>query len=302
MNLTLKIAVGSIVVGLAVFGLKLVAWRMTGSVALYSDALESIVNVAAAVAALIAIHVAQQPPDAGHPYGHHKAEYFSAGLEGALIIIAAAAIFREAWGALFAPRAFRWDNPGLLVNAAAGVLNGAWSRVLIRSGRRLDSPALVADGKHLLADVYTSVGVLGGVLLAALTGWRLLDPLIAMAVAAHILWAGWGLVRHSTAGLMDAAPDEATMEKIRALITGAAGGAIGFHALKARRAGRALFIDFHLVAPGGMTVKEAHDICDRIEEALRAELGEANISIHVEPEQAGDRRGAVMLHHHGPEG
>ena len=300
MTLTMKIAIGSILVGLAVFVLKYVAYLMTGSVALYSDALESVVNVAAAGAALVAIWVAQQPPDEEHPYGHHKAEYFSAGLEGALIIIAAFAIFREAWGALQTPRQLAWDNPGLLVNVAAGVLNGFWSWVLVSRGRRLNSPALVADGKHLLADVYTSIGVLGGVILAAVTGWWILDPLIAMGVAVHILWAGWGLVRHSTAGLMDAAPDGAVMERIREVISRSARGALEFHELKVREAGSALFIDFHLVVPGDMSVHDAHEICDRIEDALREEFGQVAVSIHVEPEHEGEQHGAILLHRCAP--
>ncbi len=288
---TRTLAIGSIGVGIAVFALKYVAYWLTGSVALYSDALESIVNIAAAIAALTAIHVASQPPDEGHPFGHHKAEYFSAALEGALINVAALAIFREAWQALSHPRTFAWDNPGLLVNVAAGILNAAWSYVLIKRGRMLNSPALVADGKHLLADVYTSVGVLGGVVLAAVTGWFILDPLIAMAVAAHILWAGFALLRQSAEGLMDAAPDAETMEKIKDLIRDNARSALEFHALKARRAGSALFIDFHLVVPGTMSVHDAHDICDHIEDALERAFGEVIVSIHVEPEHEGENGG-----------
>jgi cation diffusion facilitator family transporter len=303
MSSVYKLAIGSIFIGLLVFALKYLAYWLTGSVALYSDALESIVNIAAAVAALTAIHVASQPPDEGHPYGHHKAEYFSAALEGALIVVAALAIFREAVAALQTPRSFSWDNPGILVNVAAGVVNGLWSWVLVRAGRRLNSPALVADGKHLLADVYTSVGVLGGVILAAVTGWFILDPLIAMAVAVHILWAGWGLLKQSADGLMDAAPEPEVMEKIRSVISEKAGGALEFHALRARRAGSALFIDFHLVVPGEMSVHEAHEICDRIEHALREAFGEdVGISIHVEPEHEGEgsEHGAILLHQCAP--
>jgi len=302
MTMTMKMATGSILVGLLVFAMKYAAWMMTGSVALYSDALESIVNVAAALAALAAIWVGQQPASETRPYGHYKSEYFSAGLEGALIVIAAAAIFHQAIGALSAPRALQWANPGLLVNAAAGLLNGVWSWALIRQGRKLGSPALVADGRHLLADVHTSIGVLAGVVLAAVSGWRLLDPLIAMAVAAHILWAGWKLMRASAAGLMDAAPDPETMERIRRTIRASARGALEFHDLKARVAGPALFMDFHLVVPSDMTVGDAHVICDAIEEALRAELGQVAISIHVEPEHEGegDRHGAILLHRCAP--
>ena len=305
MNRATKIAAVSIVVGMAVFALKYVAWLMTGSVALYSDALESIVNVAAAIGALAAIHYAAQPPDAEHPYGHHKAEYFSAAFEGAMIMLAAFFIFREAWPVLFAPRAIDWNDPGLLVNAAAGVINAAWGSWLIRSGRNLSSPALEADGHHLWADVYTSIGVLGGVLLAAATGFYLLDPLLAMAMAVHILFSGFKLVKASTDGLMDAAPDDATMKKLRNVIAAHAKGAIEMHDLKARRAGSALFVDFHLVVPADMSVNAAHAICDRIEEGLANAFDEkVHASIHVEPEQEreGRRKGAMLLHVCAPAG
>ena len=305
MNRATNIAAVSIVVGLAVFALKYVAWLMTGSVALYSDALESIVNVAAAIGALAAIHYAAQPPDAEHPYGHHKAEYFSAAFEGAMIMLAAFFIFREAWPVLFAPRAIDWNDPGLLVNAVAGVINAAWGSWLIRSGRNLASPALEADGHHLWADVYTSIGVLGGVLLAAATGFYLLDPLLAMAMAVHILFSGFKLVKASTDGLMDAAPDDATMKKLRNVIAAHAKGAIEMHDLKARRAGSALFVDFHLVVPADMSVNAAHAICDRIEEGLANAFDEkVHASIHVEPEQEreGRRKGAILLHVCAPAG
>ncbi len=295
-------AAGSIAAGLIVFAMKYLAWMMTGSVALYSDALESIVNVAAALAATAAIWVGQQPPSEARPYGHYKAEYFSAGLEGALIVIASVAIFHEALGAFSRPHALEWKNPGMLVNAAAGVVNGLWSWALIRQGRKLNSPALVADGKHLLADVHTSIGVLGGVIVAAVSGWYILDPLIAMAVAAHVLWAGWKLMRDSAAGLMDAAPDRKTMDKIRKTIEASARGALEFHDLKARAVGPMVFIDFHLVVPSAMSVQDAHGICDAIEEALRNAIGDVSVSIHVEPEteDAGGRQGAVLMHRCAP--
>ena len=300
MNTTLKIAIGSIAVGLAVFGLKYLACVMTGSVALYSDALESIVNVAAAAAAVAAIWMAQKPADEQHPYGHHKAEYFSAGLEGALIIIASVAIIHEAIGKLGSPHTFDWASPGMLINVAASVINAAWSAVLMRQGRRFSSPALAADGRHLLADVYMSAAVVVGVVAAAASGWYILDPLIAMAVAIHIIWAGWKLMRESASGLMDAAPGEEIMNRIREAISASARGAIEFHDLKAREAGRVLFIDFHLVVPGGMSVNEAHGICDMIEDALREKLGEVAVSIHVEPEHEGDQHGAILLHRCAP--
>ncbi len=302
MSATLKMAAGSVAVGLIVFALKYFAWMLTGSVALYSDALESIVNVAAACAATAAIWVGQQPPSEARPYGHYKAEYFSAGLEGALIIIAAAAIFHEALGAFSRPHVLEWKNPGMLVNAAAGLLNGLWSWALIRQGRKLNSPALVADGRHLLADVQTSIGVLGGVIVAAVSGWSILDPLIAMAVAVHVLWAGWKLMRASAAGLMDAAPDKEIMAKIRKTIENAATGALEFHDLKARAVGPMVFIDFHLVVPSAMSVFDAHAICDRIEAALREAIGQVSVSIHVEPEGEveGGRHGAVLMHRCAP--
>ena len=281
---TLKLAAASVLVGAGVFALKYLAYVMTGSVALYSDALETVVNVLAALAALWAIHVAGQPADAEHPFGHYKAEYFSAWLEGALIALAAAAILYEAWHVLFAPRKLAWNDPGLLVNAAAGVINGVWSWVLIRAGRRHRSPALEADGRHLRADVYTSIGVLAGVMLAGLTGWYVLDPILAILVALHILHEGWKLLWESTQGLMDVAPDEETLEKIRRVIADNARGALEFHDLRARRAGPALFIELHLVVPGDMRVRFAHDICDNIERALKEAFGEVHASIHVEPE------------------
>ncbi len=281
---TLKLAAASVLVGLFVFGLKYLAYVMTGSVALYSDALETVVNVLAALAALWAIHVANQPADAEHPFGHHKAEYFSAWLEGALIALAAAAILYEAWHVLFAPREIDWNDPGLLVNAIAGVINAAWSWVLIRAGRKHRSPALEADGRHLRADVFTSIGVLAGVMLAGLTGWYVLDPILAILVALHILHEGWKLLWESTQGLMDVAPDEETMKKLREVIARNAQGALEFHDLKARRAGAALFVEFHLVVPGDMRVRFAHDICDNIERALKETFGEVHASIHVEPD------------------
>ena len=294
---TIRLAIGSIFIGLFVFGLKYVAFLMTGSVALYSDALETVVNVVAAAAALWAIHVASQPPDDEHPYGHHKAEYFSAWLEGALIALAAAAILYEAWGYLFQPRAISWNDPGLLVNATAGVINALWSWVLISQGRKLKSPALEADGRHLRADVYTTIGVLGGVVVAGLTGWYILDPILAILVALHILHEGWKLLWESTQGLMDSAPDEETLEKIREIISENADGALEFHELRARRAGSALFVEFHLVVPGDMRVRYAHDICDRIEQALERAFGEVHASIHVEPEHKKEqgRHGAVLM-------
>jgi len=295
MSNTLKIAAGSIVVGIAVLGLKLLAWVMTGSVALLSDALESTVNVATAIAALIAIRVAARPADSDHPYGHHKAEFFSAVLEGVMIIVAALLIMREAWLGLMHPPALNAPFAGIAVNAAAGVLNAIWCWVLIRQGRRLESPALVADGKHLLSDVISSVGVLSGVLLAVATGWTVLDPLLAGLVGLNILWSGWKVTASSLSGLMDEAVSDDTLADIRAIISDKATGAIEAHDLRTRHAGTVTFIDFHLVIDGQTTVDEAHDICDRIEQSLRARLTDARITIHVEPEHKAKHSGILVL-------
>jgi cation diffusion facilitator family transporter len=289
-----RLAVGSLGVALAVLGLKLLAWWLTGSLALWSDALESLVNVAAAVAALIAIRLADKPADRQHPYGHGKAEYFSVVLEGVLVIVAALSIALAAWQALSEPRMPALAPAGLAVNALASVINAAWGWLLIRRGRALASPALVADGRHLMTDVVSSVAVLAGLGLALGTGWAVLDPLLALAVAVNILWSGWLLVRASVGGLMDEAVDPATMARLHEVIAGAAGGAIEAHDLRTRNAGRMTFVDFHLVVPGDQTVSEAHRICDRIEAAIRAELGDAVINIHVEPDWKAKQHGILM--------
>lgn len=294
MNRTTTIAFGSLIVGVLVLGIKFLAWRMTGSVALLSDALESIVNVATAGAALLAVHYASRPADANHPYGHHKAELFSAVLEGAMIVIAALAILHEAWGAFFAPRVIEAPLAGLLVNGAASLLNAIWCWVLIGQGRRLRSPALVADGKHLRTDVISSIGVAFGVAFAVVTGLPWLDPLMAVLVALNILWAGWGVMRHSVGGLMDEALPEDVLDEVRAVIATEATGAYQAHDLRSRQAGSAIFLEFHLVVPGDSTVNEAHEVCDRVEAALEKLLPGAVITIHVEPEEKAKRSAIVV--------
>ncbi|WP_325168826.1 cation diffusion facilitator family transporter [Paracoccus caeni] len=295
MTTTIRIAAGSIAVGLIVLMLKTLAWWLTGSVALLSDALESTVNVATAIAALVAIRIAARPADHHHPYGHHKAEFFSAVLEGVMIIVAALLILREAWHGFQAPRELDAPLPGLMINILAGVLNALWCRVLITRGRTLKSPALVADGHHLLADVVTSAGVVLGVALAVWTGWWFLDPLLAGIVALNILWSGWKVMASSLSGLMDEAVPDDILETIRRIISDRATGAIEAHDLRTRHAGRATFIDFHLVVEGETTVARAHEICDRIEAALKAKLPEAEITIHVEPEHKAKHSGVLVL-------
>ncbi|HEY8581081.1 MAG TPA: cation diffusion facilitator family transporter [Beijerinckiaceae bacterium] len=295
MTKTARLAIGSIVVGLAVLALKTVAYWMTGSVALLSDALESTVNVATAVAAYVAIRIAARPADDDHPYGHHKAEFFSAGIEGAMIVVAALLILRESWAALQAPRALEAPLGGLLVNALASVVNGAWCWVLIRWGRRHHSPALVADGHHLLSDVVSSIGVTAGVLVAIATGWYVLDPALAGLVALNILWSGYKVVRRSVSGLMDESLPESDLRDLRATISSQATGALEAHDLRTRHAGRATFIEFHLIVPGGMSVSAAHEICDRIERAIRDRFAGAVITIHVEPEEKAKHHGVLVI-------
>jgi cation diffusion facilitator family transporter len=279
-----RLAVWSIVVAFGVMGLKFLAWWLTGSVALYSDALESIVNVIAAVAALWAISVSHKPADRDHQYGHHKAEYFSAVLEGVLIVVAALLILAEVWRAWNAPPVLDSPWQGLAVNGLAAAINCFWALLLIRVGRREKSPALEADGHHVMTDVVTSVGVIAGLIGAVLTGWYFLDPLLALIVALNILWQGWKVISTSLDGLMDRAVPIDEHMRIRDIISTNCGGALEVHYLKTRIAGRATFIEFHLVVEAAMSVGDAHAICDRIEEALRKEIASVRVVIHVEPD------------------
>ena len=289
------VAMAGIGVALTVMALKYCAYLWTGSVALYSDALESVVNVVTAVAALAAIKVSAQPADKNHPFGHHKAEYLSAVLEGSLIIVAALLIFREVFEAVTTEHVFESSGAGLGFNGLATVLNGVWSYFLVSRGRALRSPALIADGWHLFTDVLTSVGVLAGVVLSVLTGYAILDPLLAMAVAVYILWSGYRIIATSMSGLMDEAVGSDIEMRIRDAIKTGGHGALQAHDIRTRHAGRATFIEFHLVVPGSMTVHEAHDICDRLEEALEAQIEGSDVVIHVEPEHKLKRLGAVEL-------
>lgn len=290
-----RIAYVSIAVALVVVTIKYLAYLRTGSVALYSDALESIVNVITAAAALIAVRVGSRPADRDHQFGHHKAEYFSAVLESALIIVAALLILNEAVGALRDPRPLSQPLEGIAINAVATVINAGWSWFLITRGRLWRSPALVADGWHLFSDVATSVGVLVGLLLATVTGLALLDPLLAAAVALHILWIGWRLMRGSASGLMDEAVAQDVAAEIRRVIADNAVGALQMHDLRTRVAGRVTFIEFHLVVPGGMTVATSHEIYDRLEAALERAIEGAEVVIHVEPESEAKARGALRM-------
>jgi cation diffusion facilitator family transporter len=290
-----RFALGTIAIGCLVLGLKGAAWWLTGSAALYSDALESTVNVAAGLIALFALHFAAIPADANHPYGHDKAEFFAAVIEGVLITVAALLIFEQAWTAWLNPRILEAPLQGIGLNAVATVLNAIWSAVLIAAGRRLRSPALSADGRHLVADVVTSVGITAGVFLAVFTGRMILDPLLAAATGVYVLWSGIRMISASVSGLMDEAPEPAVVNRIRELVANSAAGAIEAHDLRTRHAGRLTFLEFHLVVPGSMTVAAAHQICDRIEDALKAEMSHLMITIHVEPEEKAKQGGVPVL-------
>lgn len=295
LNIRIRVAVISIIVGLAVLGLKTGAYLLTGSVALLSDALETTVNIASSIAALAAIWFASKPADSNHPYGHDKAEYFAAVLVGVMIVLAAISIFRAAWVGFTQGDSPEYSAAGIGMNLLAAVINGAWARYLLHYGKKARSPALVADGKHLMTDVISSVGVLGGVLLALATGWSVLDPALALLVGLTVLWSGWGLVKDSVGGLMDEAASADVLNKIRQQISEQGEGALEAHDLRTRIAGKSTFIDFHLVVPGTMSVEAAHEICDRIEGAITEDVPGARITIHVEPEHKAKHSGIVVL-------
>lgn len=290
-----SIAWKSIVVAIIVLGLKGLAAWWSQSAALYSDAVESIINVATAIAALVAIKIAAMPPDENHPYGHEKAEYFVAMIEAVLIGAAAFAIAANAWMTFREAAVLNVPAGAFGANVAAGILNGIWCFVLIRAGRKMRSVALEADGWHLFSDVLSSAGVLLGILLAKATGLVWLDPLLAILVAANILWSGWKLMKASVSGLMDAAPDEAIIGAISSAIERQGSGALEAHDLRARQSGKTTFIEFHLVVDGALSVREAHSICDRLEAELETVLPECRITIHVEPENMAESENATRI-------
>jgi cation diffusion facilitator family transporter len=295
MSQTMKVGWASLAISLVVVCVKLAAWWVTGSVALYSDALETVINVVAAGGALIALSISDRPPDANHPYGHQKAEYFSAVVEGALVLGTAAAILHEVYVTWTDPGPLRSPLVGILVSLVATAINAYWSWFLIRKGRGWKSPAILAGGKHLLTDVWTSLGVLAGFALVPLSGIRQIDPLVAALVAVNIVWTGYAMVRDSVGALMDTAVEPEILSRIKTVVSDNAAGALEVHDLRTRQAGRVTFIEFHLVVPERMAVGEAHVICDALEAALRAEIGEAIITIHVEPDGKAKHRGVLVV-------
>jgi len=297
MRPVLKTAIGSIAAGVLILAAKLAAAYISGSTALFSDALETLVNVASSGLALYALIIAAKPADREHNYGHGKAELLSAIATGAMILFAAALIFQRAITAFLHPHGLEpllgGLGLGLALNTLAGGFNGLWALVLFRTGRRDRSPALIADAEHLLSDLYTTGGILVALLAASLLKLPVLDPLIALCIAGQIAFMGSKTVLRSISGLLDEAPPPDMAERIRALVRAHATGAIEAHDLRMRQSGTASFLEFHLVVPGAMTVNEAHDICDRIEAALKQEMEGVVVTIHVEPEgkakQAGIR-------------
>jgi cation diffusion facilitator family transporter len=295
MTAIMKAAWGSLIVSIVVLSMKAGAYWLTGSVALLSDALETVINVVAALGALVALRLSALPPDANHLYGHSKAEYLSALAEGALVLLTSVLIAREAWDGWQNPHAPQTPFLGIGLNAAAGVINLVWALVLIRGGRKWKSPALIAGGRHIMTDVWTTGAVLIAFALVPLTGYLRLDPLVAGFVALNILWTGYRMLRESMGALMDEVADPEEVAELRKIISASADGAIEAHGLRTRTAGAVTFIEFDLVVPGTMTVQDSHDICDRIEAALRDHRGQAVINIHVEPEREAQQTGVPVL-------
>ena len=276
------LSIGAAVLTIA---LKLLAWRLTGSVGLLSDAAESVVNLVAALIALWALTVAERPPDARHGFGYTKAEYFSSGVEGFLIIAAAVGIAVAAWERWTHPRPIEDPWIGIGISIAASAVNGSVAAALLAAGRRLRSITLTADGHHLLTDVWTSAGVVVGILLVALTGWQRLDPLIAAAVAMNIVWTGWKLVRETGLGLLDSSLPEDERRAVTEALAPFQKQGILFHAILSRVAGRRRFVTMHVLVPGDWTVQKGHDLCEEIEAAVRRALPGAHAITHLEPRE-----------------
>ncbi len=273
----------SIAAALVTIALKTVAWQITGSVGLLSDAAESLVNLVAAIVALVALKVAIRPADDSHHFGHSKAEYFSAAAEGMMIFVAAAVILFSSIERFLNPRPIENVGAGLAVSVVASVVNGLVAVVLLRAGARHRSITLTADGKHLMTDVWTSVGVVVGVLLVAVTGWERLDPVVAFAVGLNILVTGWGLIRSASAGLMDASLSAADDEVIRTVLGRFTSAEVSWHRLLTREAGNRRFMQFDLLVPGEWTVRRGHDLIEEITDALMTEFPDIDVLCHLEP-------------------
>lgn len=275
----------SIAAALATIALKTGAWWVTDSVGLLADAAESIVNLVAAVAALVALRVAARSADDNHHFGHSKAEYFSAAIEGGMIFVAASFIIWQSIGRLLDPQPVEQAGIGLAISVIASVINGAVAWVLLRAGRRHRSITLRADGQHLLTDVWTSVGVVVGVLLVVITGIDRLDPVVALLVGANIIWTGWKLVSESGRGLMDEALDRETNARIADALSRHRTDEVDIHGLRTRGAGHLSFAEMHVLVPGAWSVRRAHDIVEEIERALEDEFDDLTVTTHIEPRE-----------------
>lgn len=273
----------SIAAALITLTLKMVAYALTGSVGLLSDALESLVNLAAAIMALAMLHVAAQPPDDEHAYGHSKAEYFSSALEGLLILIAAAGIAWTAFPRLFDPHPIDDVGLGMAISVGASLVNLAVARVLMRAGREHHSITLEADAHHLMTDVWTSAGVLAAVALVAVTGWFILDPVIALLVAANIVWTGIHLMYRSVTGLMDTALPPEELAAIRHILDRYTEQGACYSDLRTRQSGASKFITVHVQVPGDWTVQRGHDLLDALENEIGLALPNTHILTHLEP-------------------
>ncbi len=273
----------SVAAACVTMALKLLAWRLTGSVGLFSDALESLVNLAAALAALSAVLVSALPPDEDHSFGHDKIEYFASGFEGALILAAALAIVWAAVARLLTPVPLEGLGLGLLLATSASVVNLWVGRLLLKKGRAAGSPALVADGQHLMTDVWTSAAVLLGVLLVWLTGWQMLDPLVALVAAGFILRMGFQLLRGAVHGLLDRSLPDEQLRAIDEVLRRHESGEVRFHALRTRAAGARQFVAVHVLVPDEWSVRRGHDLLEQIEAELRAVLPAGHIFTHLEP-------------------
>jgi cation diffusion facilitator family transporter len=273
----------SIAAALITIGLKLSAYLLTGSVGLLSDALESLVNLAAAIIALIMLTISARPPDEEHAYGHSKAEYFASGAEGMLILVAAVSIIVTAGERFINPQPLEQVGLGLAVSMIASLVNLITARILLRAGRHYHSISLEADAQHLMTDVWTSVGVLLGIGAVSLTGWERLDPLIALLVSANIIWAGISLVRRSALGLMDTALPSEEQETIRQILEQYRQQGVQFHALRTRSAAARRFVSLHVLVPGVWTVQRGHNLLEQIEADLRHQLPNLTVLTHLEP-------------------
>jgi cation diffusion facilitator family transporter len=273
----------SIATAIATIALKAAAYLLTGSVGLLSDALESGVNLVAAILALVALMVAAQPPDEEHAYGHTKAEYFSSGVEGVLILVAGLMIVAAAIERLIDPQELEQIGIGLGVSLIAGILNLTVALVLLRAGKRYESATLEANANHLLTDVWTSFGVLVGVGLVSVTGWLVLDPIIAIIVAMQILWTGFRLLRGSVLGLMDTALPAEESARVTEILESYRTSGVQYHALRTRRSGARRFVSVHVQVPGAWTVQRGHGLLEEIEASIRATLPRTTVFTHLEP-------------------